>query len=173
MADDPELRAMTAVLASLSDLDGAAQARVIDWAAKRLGVTAGQARKGVSVTHRGDGNGDGADSSQIEREHVDFVDLYDATTPGTDAERALVGGYWFQQELRNSSFNSQQVNNVLKDVGHGVTNITRALDDLQQRSPALVRQMAKSGRTKQARKTYKLTSAGIRAVGDMVTGAEE
>ena len=102
-----------------------------------------------------------------------FVDLFDAATPKTDPERALIGAYWFQVVGGASDFQSQQVNEALKDVGHGVGNITDALSKLQRRKPALVRQVAKSGRTRQARKRYKITSAGIGAVHGMTRRVEE
>src|SRR5438093_685050 len=70
-----------------------------------------------------------------------FVDLFDAATPKTDPERALIGAYWFQVVGGASDFQSQQVNEALKDVGHGVGNITDALSKLQRRKPALVRQV--------------------------------
>ncbi|MCA1694400.1 MAG: hypothetical protein LC749_06575 [Actinobacteria bacterium] len=91
--------------------------------------------------------------------------------PTTDIDRALTGGYWFQVVKASPCFQAQQVNNVLKDVGHGVENIARALTNLQERSPALVRQLSKSGRTKQARKTYKLTTAGVAAIATRLSQA--
>jgi hypothetical protein len=47
------------------------------------------------------------------------------------------------------------------------------LGALQGRKPALVRQVAKSGRTRQARKKYKLTTAGISAVRAMIARGED
>ncbi len=81
-----------------------------------------------------------------------------------------MAGYWFQVVQNQADFVGQAVNNALKDVGHGVGNITNALSSLQSRKPALVRQVAKSGRTQQARKKYKLTTAGVSAVRAMMNG---
>jgi hypothetical protein len=91
-------------------------------------------------------------------------------TPKTEAERALAGAYWFQVIQGQADFQGQQVNNELKNVGHGVSNITVALGKLQNQKPALVRQVAKSGRSRQARKKYKLTTAGISAAKAMISG---
>ncbi len=99
-----------------------------------------------------------------------FVDLFDQANPKTEPERALVGGYWFQEISGHPSFDAQEVNNALKDVGHGIGNVTQALNSLQNRKPALVRQMSKSGKTKQARKKYKLTTAGSAAAGRLLVG---
>jgi DNA-binding PadR family transcriptional regulator len=61
------------------------------------------------------------------------------------------------------------LNKELKNLGHGVSNITSALDTLMSRKPALVIQTKKSGTSKQARKKYKLTLEGLRAVERMVS----
>jgi len=157
---------MGAVSAALSDLENEATARVIEWAAKRYGVaiTATADRKGQVGS-----SNDGAGYVGVQYKH--FVDLFDAAGPNTDAERALVATYWFQEIRHQPSFQAQELNNALKDVGHGVGNITDALSSLQNRKPALVRQMAKSGRARQARKTYKLTTAGMNALQTMVSAA--
>jgi hypothetical protein len=56
------------------------------------------------------------------------------------------------------------LNRELKNLGHEVGNITRALQGNIDEKPALVLQLRKSGGTKQARKIYKLSVAGIKAV---------
>ena len=67
------------------------------------------------------------------------------------------------------TFTSQTLNSALKDLGRGVSNITRALAASMAQKPALVMQVRKSGTTKQARKIYKLTAAGKKAVVLMIT----
>ena len=172
MADvDQEVKAMGNVAAALEGLDEDAIARVLRWAAQRFGGAKGEAL--VSATPGSGGSGNGGSGASVIHEppaFEDFVDLFDAATPKTEADRALVGGYWLQVVSGNADFQSQDVNTALKDLGHGVSNITAAFDSLQERKPALVRQVAKSGRTRQARKKYKLTQAGITAVGKMLSG---
>jgi DNA-binding PadR family transcriptional regulator len=51
-----------------------------------------------------------------------------------------------------------------------VSNITRARDGLKARQPQLVIQVQKSGKSKQARKRYKVTSAGKTEVRRMLSG---
>ena len=65
-------------------------------------------------------------------------------------------------------FAAINVNGHLKDLGHTVSNITRAFDSLINRSPRLARQIAKSGSAKQARKRYKVTREGIKRVKSML-----
>jgi hypothetical protein len=166
--EDLEIGAMSTISRALADLDEDARRRVLDWASKRYSV-----KLAFDRSRRNSGDPDGADEGERDQQQDDFgvfADLFDATGPRSEAERALVGGYWFQVVEGSSDFQGQSVNNALKDVGHGVSNITVALGNLQERKPALVRQVSKSGRSKQARKKYKLTSAGISAVETMLRG---
>jgi hypothetical protein len=172
MAQDKEVTAMGTIAGALAGLDEGATGRVLAWAAQRFGVE-------LQVPAR---NGLDEGKSGISREEdlpdhgggfTDFVDLIDAAGPRTDPERALVSAYWFQVVGGAADFPSQQVNEALKDVGQGVGNITDALTKLQRRKPALVRQVAKAGKSRQARKRYKVTAAGIEAVRQMLRGRED
>jgi len=106
----------------------------------------------------------GADSK---REYQTFAELFDASNPTVERDKALVAAYWVQVCLGQPSFPSQVLNMALKDLGHGIGNITEALTQLKEDRPALVLQLKKGGLTKQARKTYKLTQEGIRRVQEM------
>jgi hypothetical protein len=177
--EDPEISAIALIASALESLDEDARRRVLEWAARRfdIGLSSGAgAGLGKLGSHRERAVPTG-DQGLENGEFQDFVDLFDAAGPSTEAERALVGGYWFQAVSGNSDFQAQQVNTALKDVGQGVGNITEAFSTLQGRRPALVRQVAKSGRSRQARKKYKLTTAGTSAVRQMLaradTGEEE
>lgn len=98
----------------------------------------------------------------------EFHELMDAADPKTSVEYALVAAYWFQVVEQNSELDSQQLNSALKNLGHPSSNITRDLDGLINRTPRLLMQVRKDGSTKQARKRYKLTTEGVRAVERMV-----
>ncbi len=102
----------------------------------------------------------------------DFATLFDACSPNTDSLRALVGAYWVQVCQGNQGFDGQSVNKELKHLGHGLGNITMALNPLIGQKPAYVLQLRKSGNTKQARKLYKVTEAGIRKVKAMIAGED-
>jgi hypothetical protein len=104
------------------------------------------------------------------RRFASLSDLFEASSPRTESNMALVGGYWFQKLNGQPDFNARQVNDALKNLGHRLTNVTRALDFLRNSKPALVLQTHKSGKTKQARKLYRLTEAGIRAVEELIGG---
>ncbi|MGH2660872.1 MAG: hypothetical protein ACRDHS_14730 [Actinomycetota bacterium] len=168
---DAELVAMQQVVAALSDLDEETRARVLEWTAKRFKVSIGRVSRRPARNGAGSSSGnEDTDEPEDELEFEHFADLLDAANPNNNDDRALVGGYWFRVVKGGGNFTGGAVNNQLKDTGHGVENITRVIDHLKARTPAEVRQLAKSGRAKQARKTYKLTSAGIEHVERMIGG---
>lgn len=100
-----------------------------------------------------------------------FAELFDAADPKTNADKALVAGYWLQVHDGVEGLDAQSANKLLKNLGHGLSNVTVALTTLKEQKPALVLQLKKSGSSQQARKTYKVTMAGIKAVKGM-TGPE-
>ena len=104
------------------------------------------------------------------RTFVDFADLFGAADPSTHAEKALIAGYWLQVCQGAESFDSQSANKELKNLGHGLPNITHALTSLKETKPALVQQLRKSGSSQQARKTYRVTVGVIDKVKGMVNG---
>lgn len=185
---DPEIDAMAALSVAFDPLDDEARRRVLRWAADRYGLgvqvhapaAAAAAGQNSAPTERAgraseaqEGNGDetpseGTPSPGSPWEH--FADLYNAAAPKSNAEKALVAGYWFQKVCAQPSFVSQQLNTELKNLGHKIDRINVALDSNINLKPALVLQLRKSGNTAQARKTYKLTVEGLKTVESMVTG---
>jgi hypothetical protein len=161
MADhtmDTEIKAMQTISTALQELEPDAVRRVLKWANERFLVRAASPPLEI-----------GAVSSGIPPAmYNEFSDLFDAANPTTDVDKALVAGYWFQVHQKHEELDSHQMNNELKHLGHPSGNITRALDNLMSRSPRLVMQTRKDGATKQARKRYKLTREGIRAVEKML-----
>lgn len=107
-----------------------------------------------------------ADNEQSSTEFNTPEDLYDAANPQTGTEKALVIAYWFQYCMGETDFGSQAVNSKLKDLGHGVANITSSFTDLI--SQRLVLQVQKTGKSQQARKKYKLTRLGQQRVQEML-----
>jgi hypothetical protein len=163
--DDPELEAMRAVAAALEPLraDDKSLSRVLRWARERyLGDVQVEPRgeKGKVAGFAGD-------------EFEDVASLYVAASPKTESERALVVGYWFQVHQGMKDFDAQRVNAELKNMGHGVGNITDAFSTLINRKPQHVIQTRKSGTSRQARKLYRVTNEGINRVRDLLKGFRE
>lgn len=85
-------------------------------------------------------------------------------TPTRASEKALLGAYYLEVVRRQKPITSQAINNVLKQHGLTVSNITRAIETNLNASPPLMDQLAKRGTTRQARKQYRMTAEGIRYV---------
>ena len=161
MTQDKELEALTSIQKTLEDVDDdEAQKRIVAYLVSRYGTA--EAVQGRRTPRR--------DVTEQEFEFADVADLYHAAQPQTEAEKALVAGYWFQVREKQKDFGAQVVNTALKNLGERVSNITTAMSALADRKPALAIQVKKKGTTRQARKQYRLTTAGIEAVERMVTG---
>jgi hypothetical protein len=174
MADsDPEFLAMQSVYATLQALDEEARGRVLTYVASRLELPKLGPLTSVAQESQLPANVQNAATSQDNPTTFDtLAELFDAAQPVTNAEKALVAGYWVQVCLGSETFDSQSVNKELKNLGDGLANITSAIDSLKSQKPALALQLRKSGRTQQARKTYKITIAGIRSVQNMMNGRD-
>ena len=110
-----ELTAMQAVADAIAGLDATVAERVLRWALESHGIAS--ARKESPA-------GQGAENNGSAPRFESLAELHDAASPETDADRALVGGYWFQFIENQPDFGSQQVNTALKNLGHPVANIT-------------------------------------------------
>lgn len=97
-----------------------------------------------------------------------FGELFDAAQSETQADNVLIAAYWLQFIQQNSDLTGFAINSELKHIGHEASNVTASLSQLMDRRPALVVQTRKSGKTKQARKKYRLTEAGIKEVQAML-----
>lgn len=167
---DRELQAMERISTALSELESPEVRRVLQWALDRFDVTNIPAPILEQVPESESEGMSTPDVSSPDRfEHL--ADLMDATQARTGVEKALVAGYWYQVILGQPDFTGYQINSQLKNLGHGLTNVTAALDKHIRRKPALVLQLAK-GKAKMSHKKYKLTHAGVRRVEEMM-GANE
>jgi hypothetical protein len=166
-----ELEAMKALHATLLPLPPSARARVMNWAAGVFALPSSvlpQAAARAPTNTATDKASDVRADTGRETSYNHFADLLGDSNAQTDAERALVGGYWFQVIGGTDDFTSQAVNDKLKDTGQPISNITRAMDTLKSKSPQLIRQLQKTGKSQQSRKLFKLTTAGVQAVERML-----
>lgn len=145
---DKELAAMTAIAAALEPLEPDERKRVLSWSASKF---VGSPTKGATPT-----NDTAADDT--------LADFFARVSPRTEKEKALAVAYWMQVREGAAEFVSQDVNMRLKDLGYPIKNITDALTQLQSENPKRVVQLRKSGSSRQARKTYKITDAGRRSI---------
>lgn len=161
MQTDNEIDAMKMIAGQLEALDDAQRARVLAWAWDRFGDGGGHRLPGPNEL-----------GSTAQAQELDFPNLYHAADPQRENDRALVAGYWLQIHQGESDFDAQSANDLLKNMGYPIGNITRSLTRLQEVSPAFVRQTQKSGRSKQARKRYRVTTEGVRAVEARLQGRD-
>lgn len=164
-----EIKAMTAVAEALKGLSPQPLERVLEWANKHfLGRAAPKAKPaaGTNVVVANDDAVGGGD-----QEHVDFPTLLSSARHSTRVDRALLAGYYHQVVLGQTDFDGFSLNRELKNAGHASGNITRDLDGLIAKTPQLVIQTRKHGVSKQARKQYRLTTAGVAAAKAMMTAA--
>jgi hypothetical protein len=162
-----ELEIMSRIAELLEPLDALARSRVLGWAIGAFDVQGLERMKAGSASGRPGGQNV---SLSGEATFSTFAELFHAASPRSEKEKALVAAYWLQQSSGVDQFASQQLNTELKHIGYGVVNITDALNQLIGDRPSFVIQLTKSGSSKQARKTYKITDAGLRRVSEMVRG---
>lgn len=177
---DQEIQAMASISDALGELDDAAKARVLRWAADRFGISGmtGSLKKGAldqADESLGDdeqgSEGGGASPSEGTEEFDSFAELFAQANPSSEAYKVLVAGYWHQVVCSDNEITSAKLNKDLRDLGHSIVNINQKFDSLMAAKPQLAIQLKKSGSSKQARKKYKITKAGIKKVEEML-GAE-
>jgi hypothetical protein len=160
MGLDQETEAISKVAEALSGLDSEAVGRVIQWAAARYKVTVSARKENLSDKTSTGGHHPAEQTATFES----FADFYTEVAPTNENDKVLVAAYWKQQMQGEAAWASQDVNELLKDLGHNISNITRTLGNLQSAKPTLAIQTSKSGKGKQARKQYKLTNEGLKRV---------
>ena len=172
---DKETRAISDVVGVLGSLESAERERVIRYVAERFQIQLGGAsRTRTAARESSEHTNEGPALGNIgNADYPDFASLVDACDPKTDSQRALVAAFWLEICQGGTNFDSQAANTELKHLGHRVANITRALDPLIKQKPSLVLQIRKSGNTRQARKLYKITEAGVRRIRAMIAGTGE
>lgn len=159
---DPEIDAMGQIAKALEPLDQEAVRRVLKWAIERYQPRSASIAPSASLVEVPSIS---AESTRtLPRTYLDLPELFDAANADTGLDKVLVVAYWFQVVQGSEDWDSQSINSELKHLGHPSTNITRDLDSLMTRVPKQAMQVRKQGTTKQARKRYKLTREGIKAV---------
>lgn len=185
-----ELDAMRAIHEALDGLDDDQRGRALRWAADLFKINLADAPTVVAqnVASADEGprvypdavDGEGVNEIEGARDNngtsgfgtpqfVHFAELYDACGPKSDTERALVGAYWMQVVQNGSQFTGFDVNKELRNLGHELSNVSRSLSSCMNKKPALILQLRKNGKAKQARKTYKLSHEGVKAVQAMMS----
>ena len=159
---------MKSIAEALEKLDDEARLRVLGWAKSRFAGNRpiNQPDAPPKVEEQ---SPSGATNLESIKNFGSLAELYHAADPKNEAEKGLVTGVWFQFVEEMDGLDSQTINSALKDLGYGVGNITRAFDVLISQRPALMIQLRKAGTTKQARKQFKVTDAGLKKTLQMLS----
>lgn len=158
-----ELNAMQTIAEALNALPAEAAERVLRWAMSSHGLEVH-----APMPQRTQGH---VPESPTGTEFNSFSELYDKANPENNADRALVAGYWLQRVDGNpDGFGGREVNDLLRDLGHELPNVTMAFESLQKRNPKEARQVSKA-KGKMGHKTYKLTEAGSRRIEQMMASS--
>jgi hypothetical protein len=163
-----ELGAMAAIERALAELNDDERARVLTWASSRFNVAVKVAKpkKPDEPDDDQDDDDDGAPADP--NAATTLAEFYDQANPTTEGEKVLVVGYWYQFRENVQDLDSQQLNSQLKHLGHGIGNVTRALEWPKSQKPALMVQKRKEGTSKQARKKFAVTNEGKKYVEKML-----
>lgn len=161
-----ELAAMIAVERALADLTEEERTRVLAWASSKFNVALKAQKQKKQETDDGDEDDDSppADPNTT----ATLAEFYDQANPTTEGEKVLVVGYWYQFRENAQDLDSQALNSQLKHLGHGIGNVTRALEWPKSQKPALMVQKRKEGTSKQARKKFAVTNEGKKYVEKML-----
>lgn len=167
MSIDPELEAMQNLHTALKDLDTDARQRVLRWAISRFAEDI-QSESKVIIQ---------PDNLSIppQTECLDLgrfstiADLFALAQPKTETQKVLLSAAFLQHNNDGTELTGREINNELNHLGHGVKNITVAVNGLMNRKPCLMIQTRKEGRTKQAQKKYKVTVEGFNAIRKMLS----
>jgi hypothetical protein len=156
-----DLKALQTILQALEPLPEDERARVLRWAGERLGIQqvlpgrAGGAVKAAAI------------DAAFEKHPGGFHSVGEflaAASPETDVDRVLCVAVYlqdFSESPDTTTLSGKQINDQLKDLGHGVKNITDAINTLKERKPQHMIQTKKAGKAQQAWKEYRVTRAGV------------
>lgn len=169
MEGEPELKAMKTVYDALSELDEDTKRRVIDWVIGKFSLSRSKQKADRSTigiqTVSGTGETNLASFSSV-------ADLFAMANPKSEADKVLVVASYLQEAKNLSELTGREVNKELIHLGHGVKNITAAINSLMNKKPKLMIQTRKEGKTKQAQKKYKVTTEGLAAARKMIGSTE-
>lgn len=168
---------MGAVLEAMEPLDVAARLRVVEWILARFGLASSP--RGTATATASEAAACSPAVDRATSRLSDFGSVADAFSasgpPKTETRKALVVAAYLQSVGGRADVTGFDVNSELKHLGHAVGNITLAMTGLMNARPQLVVQVRKTGSTKQARKSYRVTVEGLREVERMLSsgGGEE
>ncbi len=171
MIDDPEIKALNDCYAALKGIEPDAIERTLVWLTKKFAIK--PTSSVVAAPHKPEAHAENTVAAGDSGSVGNGSDILTFPTPGeflaglnltNDNERALAVAAYLQKKEPDCELSGFVVNKELRHAGHGLENITRAIQVWVDSRPQLMIQLRKSGTTRQAKKNYKVTGEGFKWV---------
>lgn len=178
-----EIGAMSAIEEVFDELSDDERDRVLHWSIARYGTKVNAGRTVSEENGSADADysnwekdgEDGPDKEDEQNEEVPvhspafdhFAELFDHCAPTTAREKYLIAAYWLQIHKDSPSFINSKINALLRDQGHPLSRINDVAERLRKERPVPLNQISR-GKSQQAKKVLKLSTAGMRIVKEMI-----
>lgn len=169
-----DLKALETILKTLDPLSEDERERVLRWAGEKLGIQ----HTGLGRASGGALKKTSAIDGAFEKHPGGFQNVGEflaAASPDSDVDRVLCVAVYLQDFSEHpdvTTLSGKQINDELKNLGHGVKNITDSINTLKSRKPQHMIQTKKAGKAKQAWKEYRVTRAGVEYAYRLISEAE-
>lgn len=170
MTIDPELKAMHGAYEAIEALDDdESKARVIKWLFSKFSVAGSKLHTSQNTISESETLHTKVDIPSYET----VADIFSHASPRTESDKVLIVASFLQDKYGKSELTGREIHKELQHLGHGVSNITMAIQGLIDKKPKLMIQTRKEGKSKQAHKKYKVTVEGIKIAKEMLTTFED
>lgn len=171
---DPELEALSKINDTINDLPEDAKIRVVAWLINKYSIYSNQpvnasvspkkllSENGVEEKEIVDGN------DQLIATFSNPADLFAKCSPSKSGEKILVVAAYLQTKNSGKDLSGYEINQVLKNMGHKVESFSHRMDTLMGQKPQLMIQTKKCGNSKQGKKSYRVTDAGMKEVEKLI-----
>lgn len=182
MIGDPELAVMARSYDIIKDLGIEERKRVIQWLTSKLGIEANTLAQpmvpfpinyptGSASSNQMD-NGSTAstgtntgitlsENTATDLSAFSVQGLFDRIKMKTDVARVLLVAAYLQDKDPSTELGSRPINKELKKIGHGIKNITQAINSLLKKDPELLVMTRKTTNSQQGKKKYQVTDLGM------------
>lgn len=160
MKEVDELTAIKNAYDALKNLDDAGKQRAFSWLQNKLNISK-QSQGNIPLSDNSEHKSE-INNGTIES-FASVPDIFAAANAKKEVDKVLLVASYLQLKNNMPDLTGRDVNKELQHLGHAVKNITTTIQGLIDKKPQLMIQTWKSGKSKQAQKKYKVTSAGIDA----------
>jgi hypothetical protein len=187
MLVDPEIEAIQKSFEAMKGLDDSSKKRVLQWLVSKFTLS-NEISEDIKVipqkstiktendSHETDDIIESETVTENDKKEIsDFEtisDLFSVCNPKNGGQKALIVAAFLQEKNKLQDIGGQQINKELKHLGHGASNITADISSSINQKPQLMIQTRKEGTSQQAKKKYKVTTAGLKFVKSLISNGE-